>query len=103
MVVTRLDETTLQNIATETGGIYQRCSAGEDELKAVFAAISGLQKGELATKRFTQYEHRYQPFLLLALLLLAGEFLLSDKRMKLPRWLRIFEAGEGKVSNGKKS
>jgi Ca-activated chloride channel family protein len=97
VVVTRLDETTLQEIASETGGVYQRCSAGEDELKTIFAAISGLQKGELSTKRFTQYEHRYQPILLLAFLALVGEFLLSDRRMRLPRWLRIFSAREENI------
>jgi len=94
VVVTKLDEATLQSLAAETGGVYQRCSAGEDELKAIFAAISGLQKGELGAKRFTQYEHRYQPILLLALLVLAGEFLLSDRKMRLPKWLRIFAAEE---------
>lgn len=103
VVVTKLDEATLQSVASETGGVYQRCSAGEDELKAVFAAISGLQKGELSTKRFTQYEHRYQPILLLALLALAGEYLLSDKRMRLPKILRIFAASEHEAVNGRKS
>jgi Ca-activated chloride channel family protein len=94
VVVTKLDESALQDIASQTGGVYQRCSAGEDELKAIFGAISGLQKGELSSKRFTQYEHRYQPILLLALLLLAAEFVLSDKKMRLPKWLRIFAAEE---------
>lgn len=93
VVVTKLDETTLQNIASETGGLYQRCSAGEDELKEVFSAISGLEKGELGMKKFTQYEHRYQPILFLAFLALAVEFVMSDRRMRLPRFLRMFEAG----------
>ncbi|RJP82965.1 MAG: VWA domain-containing protein [Candidatus Zixiibacteriota bacterium] len=92
VVVTRLDEATLQRIAEQTGGIYQRCSTGQDELKQITAAIAGLEKGELGAKKFTQYEHRYQPILLLALILLVVEHLLSDRRMRLPGWLRVFEA-----------
>lgn len=95
VVVTRLDEATLQQIATETGGVYQRCSTGQDELNAVFAALSGLEKGELGMKKFTRYEHRYQPLLLLALLILVIEFLLTDRRMKLPRFFTLLSA-EGK-------
>jgi Ca-activated chloride channel family protein len=96
VVVTKLDETALQNIASQTGGVYQRCSAGEDELKEIFAAISGLEKGELGMKRFTQYEHRYQPFLFLALLLVALEFLLSDRKVRLPKFLSALSAERGK-------
>lgn len=96
VVVTQLDEATLQQIASETGGVYQRCSAGEDELKEVFAAISGLEKGELGMKKFTQYEHRYQLFLFLALLLLVLEFLLTDRRMKLPKFLSVLSDERGK-------
>lgn len=92
VVVTSLDEALLQRVAAETGGIYQRCSSGEDELDAVIRAISGLEKGQLGSKQFTQYEHRYQPLLILALLALILEHLLSDRRMRLPRFLRILSA-----------
>ncbi len=101
VVVTRLDETTLQEIAAETGGVYQRWSSSEGELDQIIAAISGLEKGELGMKRFTQYEHRFQPFLLAALLLLAVEFLLSDQKMRLVGLLRIFAAGDPQTNAGK--
>lgn len=93
VVVTRLNEGLLQQMAAETGGIYQRCSSSQDELDAVVGAIAGLQKGELGSREFTQYEHRYQPFLILALLALVLEHLLSDRRLRLPRFLRILSAG----------
>jgi Ca-activated chloride channel homolog len=92
VVVTKLDEATLQQIASETGGVYQRCSSSEDELNAIIRAISGLEKGELGTKQFTQYEHRYQPFLIVALILLLAEFILSDRHRKLPKFLRVLFA-----------
>ncbi len=89
VVVTRLDETALQQISGETGGLYQRCSSSEDELKDIFSAISGLEKGELGTKKYTEYEHRYQYPLILALAALVVEFILSDRRMRLPKFLRF--------------
>lgn len=90
VVVTRLDEATLREIAAETGGVYQRCSTSEDELDAIIGAISGLQRGELGSRQFTQYEHRYQILLILALAILMLEYLLSDRRMRLPRFLKVF-------------
>ncbi|MCX6640989.1 MAG: VWA domain-containing protein [bacterium] len=96
VVVTKLDEAILQQIVSETGGVYQRCSSSEDELKAITNAIAGLEKGELGSKQFTQYEHRYQPFLVAALILLVLEFLTSDRRRRLPRFLRILFAEEQK-------
>ena len=92
VVVTRLDEAQLEQIADQTGGIYQRCSTSQDELDAVMGAISGLEKGELGSREFTQYEHRYQFFLVLALAALVLEHLLSDRRMRLPRPLRILSS-----------
>lgn len=89
VVVTRLDETTLMQIAEETGGVYQRCTSGDDALDAIIGAISGLEKGELGSRQFTQYEHRYQVFLVLAFFLLIMEIILSDRRMRLPRFLKI--------------
>jgi Ca-activated chloride channel family protein len=94
VVVTRLDEATLVQIAEATGGIYQRCSSGEDAWDAIIGAISGLEKGELGSRQFTQYEHRYQVFLILAFILLILEGLLSDRKMKLPRFLKMLSTEE---------
>ncbi len=90
VIVTRLDESLLQEIAKQTGGVYQRCTSSGDEMDAIVGAVAGLEKGELGSKEFTQYEHRYQIFLIIALLALTLEFILSDRRAKMPRYLRIF-------------
>jgi len=92
VIVTRLDEALLREIAAETGGVYQRCSSGGDEMDAIIRAVAGLEKGELGSKEFTQYEHRYQPLVALAVLALFLEFLLSDRKMRLPRYLRILSS-----------
>jgi Ca-activated chloride channel family protein len=80
VVVSKLDETTLQKIALATGGKYYHATSGEMELDKIYNEISKMEKKELEGKLMTQYEDRYQIFLLLSIVLLTAEFLLSERR-----------------------
>ncbi|MDZ7292436.1 MAG: VWA domain-containing protein [candidate division KSB1 bacterium] len=80
VVVTKLDELTLEKIALQTGGKYYRASSGEAELNRIYEAISGMEKKELASLKFSQYEERFQYMLAIALFLLVLETLLSERR-----------------------
>jgi Ca-activated chloride channel family protein len=80
VVVSKLDEVTLQKIALTTGGKYYRATAGELELDKVYDEISRMEKKELEGKLMMQYEDRFQYPLFLAILLIVGEFFISEKR-----------------------
>jgi Ca-activated chloride channel family protein len=80
VVVSKLDETTLQKIALTTGGKYYHATSGEMELDKIYDEISKMEKKELEGKLMTQYEDRYQFFLLLAIVLLVIEFVLPERR-----------------------
>ncbi len=80
VVVSKLDETTLQKVALTTGGKYYHATSGEMELDRIYDEISKMEKKELEGKLMTQYEDRYQIFLFLSILCLTGEFLLSERR-----------------------
>ena len=82
VVVTKLDEVTLQKIALTTGGKYYHATSGEMELDKIYDEISKMEKKELEGKLLTQYEDRYQYFLLLSVLFLTIEFLLSERRSR---------------------
>jgi Ca-activated chloride channel family protein len=82
VVASKLDETTLQKIALTTGGKYYHATSGEMELDKIYDEISKMEKKELEGKLMTQYEDRYQFFLLLSVLLLMIEFVLSERRGK---------------------
>jgi len=83
VVTTKLDVVTLQKIAYETGGKYYLASTGEAELDDIYAEISKMEKKELSSKRFSQYEDRFQIFLLLGMLLIVAELLIPEgKRVK---------------------
>jgi len=80
VVVTKLDELTLEKVALQTGGKYYRASAGEAELDRIYEALAGMDKKELASLKFSQYEERFQYVLGIALFLLIMEMLLSERR-----------------------
>lgn len=80
VVVTRLDEMTLQKIALNTGGRYYNASPGEMELDKVYDDIAKMEKKELEGKLLMQYEDRFQYPLALAMILIIGEFFISEKR-----------------------
>ena len=82
VVVSRLDEVTLQKIALTTGGKYYHATSGEMELDKIYDEISKMEKKELEGRLLTQYEDRYQYFLLLSVIFLTIEFLLSERRSR---------------------
>ncbi|HUV31235.1 MAG TPA: VWA domain-containing protein [Acidobacteriota bacterium] len=80
VIVSRLDEATLQQVSLATGGKYYHATAGEMELDRIFTEISKLEKKELEGTLVTRYDDRYQWPLLIAMLLLAGEFFLPERK-----------------------
>lgn len=81
VIKSRLDETTLQKIALATGGSYVRASAKEFGLDLIYKEkLSEMEKRELESKVAKQYEERFQIPLAIALLFLATEFLIGDRK-----------------------
>lgn len=80
IVVSKLDETALQEIALLTGGAYHRASPGGEEVDRIYGdRIARMEDRELEETRRKVYHHRYQFSLALALALLAAESLLGDR------------------------
>ena len=90
IVVTKLDESMLQQIASATGGTFRRATSGGDEIDDIFKEISSLQKTEFGSKQITGFESKYQYPLAMAILFLLVEVLLSERRGTVLRLLRRF-------------
>lgn len=90
MVVSKLGEPLLEQIAQLTSGIYVRSSNQSIGLDEVIRSINEMQKPELSTVRFEEYNEQYQYFLGLALLLLFIEFFVLDRRNPLLARFNIF-------------
>lgn len=79
-VLTRLDEQTLQEIASIGGGQYYRATAAGSELDALLSELSQLQKGEIGTQMETRQIERFQIPLALALITLVLSYSIPDRR-----------------------
>ena len=82
IVTTRLEDGTLQEIASVTGGLYFYASPGEFQLQKVLTEIASLEKKDQASDRMENYQDRYQIFLGLAALLFLIEALVSERGRK---------------------
>jgi Ca-activated chloride channel family protein len=89
-VVSRLDETKLQEIAAAGNGVYVRATNSSTGLSSIFNEINKMEKTEYEAKQYTDFEDRFQPFLLAALILLFIEFLMSDKKSKWVEKVKLF-------------
>ncbi|MDP2911255.1 MAG: VWA domain-containing protein, partial [Candidatus Omnitrophota bacterium] len=82
VVMTRLDEDMLQKIALITDGKYYNATPSEFELDKIYDEISRMEKKELSSRLYTQYEDRFQYFLSIAFILLCIEFIIGDRKKK---------------------
>ncbi len=90
MVVSKLDEEGLRRIAERTGGVYVRATKQSIGLEEIVAGIGEMERTELATVRFEEFDERYRPLVWAALLLLLLEFALLDRRNTLLARFNIF-------------
>jgi Ca-activated chloride channel family protein len=99
MVVSRMDDGLLTKISEMTGGRYYRASSNDQEIDEIAEILQGMEKKSFSTKLFDRLEERYQPFALLAFLLLFLEFFFAEtpgqfrrvrERVKRIGWLRRF-------------
>ncbi len=84
IVLSRLDEPTLQKIALDTGGKYVRSVTGDVDLEQIYAQgiKATLEDQELGSKRRQRWEERFQWLLAVALLALMLEPLISERQRR---------------------
>jgi Ca-activated chloride channel family protein len=92
-VITKLDESMLQELASAGKGKYIRANAADDGFSAITAEIERMDKKELGSKMFTDYEDRFYYFFAAALILLVGELFITERKSKWLLRLNLF--GEG--------
>ncbi len=78
-IVTRLNSDLLKSIAGKADGVYVQASQADLGLNAVLDKIGELDKAQLESKMYTDYEDQFQWFLGLSLILFFVEFLLSER------------------------
>jgi Ca-activated chloride channel family protein len=86
-VMSKLNETLLQQIASVGKGIYVRATTSEAGLDKIFAEIGKIQKSEIEEKQFSAYEDQFQYFLALALLILIADLFIFERKTQ---WMKRF-------------
>ncbi|MEM1136532.1 MAG: VWA domain-containing protein [Bacteroidota bacterium] len=90
VVVTKLNETMLQQVAAAGTGLYVRANNAETGLEMLYEKINEMDKEEFESKVFADYEDRFQPLVLLALLCLFIEFIILPRKNKLLSKIDLF-------------
>lgn len=91
MVVTKLGEPLLQQLAEATGGIYTRSRNDSFGLDEIIARLDEMEATQLSLMTFEEYDEQYQWFLGVALLLLITEMLIFERRNPLLKGVKLFE------------
>ncbi|MBL7996637.1 VWA domain-containing protein [bacterium] len=81
VITTRLEEGFVSQLASETGGAYYAASTNELEVKKIYQEISKLEKSENSDYQFTEFENRYQWFLLLAIVSLCIDLVIHRRKI----------------------
>jgi len=91
VVVSRLDERSLAEIASETGGRYFRATTLESELDQIYDDVARMEKKQLESRLYRNFEDQFQYPLALAILCLITEAWISERRRPGQGWLaRIY-------------
>jgi Ca-activated chloride channel homolog len=89
-VVTRLDENMLEQIAAAGKGIYIRANNAQVGLNTLFDEINKMQKTEMESKVYSEYNDQFQILFAVGLALLLIEFLILERKNKYLKNIRLF-------------
>ena len=86
VVTSTLNESMLDEIARITGGLYIRIENQVNAITPLLNEIDQMEKREFKSHVFSQYEDRYQVFLVIGLILFLTEFLIPTRTQKEMGW-----------------
>ncbi len=99
MVVSKLGEHMLEQIASITDGAYVRATKQSIGLEEIVKSINEMEKSELSTVRYEEYNEQYQYLLAVALSLLLLESLILSRRNHRLRKFNIFREERESADN----
>ena len=91
VVITKLDDNILRQLAEIGDGIYVRASNSNVGLDKIYDDISKAKKSEIEAKVFTDYDDQFQWFIGSAIILLIIEILISSGKRKWESHFKFFE------------
>lgn len=89
-VISKLDEDMLKHIADEGNGVYVRASNASAGLNVIYDEISKMDKTQLESKIYTDFDEKFQYLFGIAFILLILELLFAERKNKLFKNIKIF-------------
>ena len=90
VVITKLNEEMCQEIAAAGHGTYVRADNTNSALRALQKEIDKMNKSELDSKVYSEYDERFQTFAWIALILLLVDFMTLDRKNRIFRKVKLF-------------
>lgn len=92
VVITKLDEATLEEIAAAGNGIYVRANNAQVGLDALFDEINKMEKTELETVVYSEYDDQFQYLFAFGIFILIFEFMILDRKNRYLMKINLFSA-----------
>ncbi|MFT4679908.1 MAG: Ca-activated chloride channel family protein [Flavobacteriales bacterium] len=90
-VVTALNEPMLRELAEEGNGMFIRATGNYVAVNDLLTELNKVEKSELETMQFSDYEHRFQWFLLAGIFFLLLDMALARNKKNWSKNLNIFD------------
>lgn len=91
VVITKLNEPMLEQIAAAGGGIYVRANNAQVGLDALFDEINKMEKQEMESRSYSEYNDQFQYFFAIGLFLLFFEYVILERRNRYFKNVKLFE------------
>lgn len=90
VIVTKLDEDMLQKIAEAGHGAYIRANNSQVGLNDLFNEINKMEKSEVESQIYADYDDKFQYFVGLALFLIFLDFMILERKNKYLKNFKLF-------------
>lgn len=91
IVVSKLNEVMLQQIASAGNGMYVRANNSKTGLEKIYEEINKMSKDLIDSKTYSDYDDRYQYLAGLALLLLLIDFVIMERKNRILSKINLFK------------
>lgn len=90
-VISKLDQGMLQKISSAGGGIFIRANNTQTGLNKLFERINKMEKKEMEERVYTDFEHRFQYLLGIALFFILLDIIIPERKGKWSKNFNLFK------------
>jgi Ca-activated chloride channel family protein len=90
VVITKLDEAMLEQIANAGNGVYVRANNAQVGLNTLFDEINKLEKTEMDSLVYSDYEDQFQYFFAIGMILILIEFFILERKNRYLKNIKLF-------------